>query len=142
MPPSPPLLDCLVRVLRDLRQQYDQSAREIGLTLARARVLTTLLNHEGATQAELASLIGIEAPTLKRHIEALEAEGYLERRALPGDSRKRAIYPTDRARNASTAQYVQKLRLELMEGISEDEQRIACDVLERIARNAANLRQG
>jgi MarR family transcriptional regulator for hemolysin len=135
----PPLLGALLRVVRDLRAQYDESAREIGLTLARARVLTALLPLEHATQAELAAAIGIEPPTLKRHIDALEAEGYLERRAHPGDVRKRAIYLTERARNAKTVLLVQRLRSDLLEGISEEEQNIVCDVLDRITKNAGKL---
>ena len=136
-----PLLEALFNVVRDLRAQYDENAREIGLTLARARVLTALLRVEPATQAELAAAIGIEPPTLKRHIDALEAEGYLERRAHPGDVRKRAIYLTDRARNAKTVLFVQRLRSDLLEGISEEEQRIVCDILDRISQNAEKLKK-
>src|SRR5690606_7834892 len=136
-----PLLESLFNVVRDLRAQYDENAREIGLTLSRARVLTALLRVEPATQAELAAAIGIEPPTLKRHIDALEAEGYLERRAHPGDVRKRAIYLTDRARNAKTVLFVQRLRSDLLKGISEEEQRIVCDILDRISQNAEKLKK-
>lgn len=139
MLPNPPLLETLFSVVRDLRAQYDETARESGLTLARARVLIALLRLEGATQAELAQEIGIEPPTLKRHIDALEAEGYVERRAHPGDVRKRALFPTERARNAKTVLLVQRLRSDLLIGISPEEQAIACDILDRIGKNAAKL---
>lgn len=139
--PAPAILEALYRVVRDMRAQYDHNALEVGLTLARARVLMALLRKDGVTQAKLAHDIGIEAPTLKRHLDGLETEGYLERRALEGDTRKRALFLTERAHNAETLRFVQRLRSDLLIGISEEEQAVVCNVLERIQRNAANLAQ-
>ena len=66
-------LDVLLHLMRDLRRSYDRQAQAVGLTLSRARALTMLARHEGATQAELAALLDIEPPTLKRQIDALES---------------------------------------------------------------------
>lgn len=133
------LLEALLRVMRDLRLQYDAAAREVGLTLARARVVSRLARMEGATQAELAAALEIEAPTLKRQIEALERDGFIERRALEGDARKRALFLTDRARAARTTRFLEEIRTDLMQGIGEEEQALVRGVLERIAENAARL---
>ena len=66
MPQESPILDTLLRVMRTLRRSYDRRARDVGLTLSRARALTTLAHHDGITQTELAAELAIEAPTLKR----------------------------------------------------------------------------
>ena len=73
MPQESPILDTLLRVMRTLRRSYDRRARDVGLTLSRARALTTLAHHDGITQTELAAELAIEAPTLKRQIDALAA---------------------------------------------------------------------
>ncbi|WP_126976091.1 MarR family winged helix-turn-helix transcriptional regulator [Frigidibacter oleivorans] len=135
-----PLLDALLQVLRELRRQYDTTAAEMGLTMSRARVLTTLARMEGATQAELAQELGIEAPTLKRQIDALDQDGFIERRGLDGDARKRALFLTDRGRSAEVTRFVERIRAEVLADISDEDQERTRQVLERIARNAARLR--
>lgn len=133
------MLDTLLRVMRDFRVHYDAHARQIGLTMSRARALSILARMEGATQSELAEEIGIEAPTLKRQIDALEEAGYIERRPHPGDVRKKALHLTDRARAVPTTRYVDRVRAELLQGISPEEQALVCDVLARLTRNLSGL---
>jgi MarR family transcriptional regulator for hemolysin len=133
------LLEALLRVMREIRSQYDSSARAVGLTLARARVVTTLARMEGATQAELAGALEIEPPTLKRQLEALERDGFIERRPVGTDARKRALFLTPRARAARTTRFIENVRAELMEGVSPEEQAVVRRVLERIADNCEKL---
>ena len=133
------LLEALLRVMREIRSQYDSSARAVGLTLARARVVTTLARMEGATQAELAGALEIEPPTLKRQLEALERDGCIERRPIGTDARKRALFLTPRARAARTTRFIENVRAELMEGVSPGEQAVVRRVLERIADNCEKL---
>ncbi len=132
-------VDALFRVIRELRRHYDASAQEVGLTLSRARVVTTLAKMEGATQAELALTIGIEAPTLKRQIDALERDGFVERRGLDGDARKRALFLTDKARSSPISHFVDEIRADVLAGISREDQARVSDILGRIADNAAGL---
>ncbi|WP_299842849.1 MarR family transcriptional regulator [uncultured Paracoccus sp.] len=136
---SSPLLNSLFRAMRELRLHYDQSAVEVGLTMSRARVITALARMEGATQAELAADLGIEAPTLKRQIDALEEQGFLERRGMEGDARKRALFLTVKGRSARISLFMDRIRDEVLEGVSPEEQVQLAVVLERIAENAAKL---
>ena len=136
---SSPLLNSLFRTMRELRQHYDQNAVEIGLTLSRARVISTLARMDGTTQSELAAALGIEAPTLKRQIDALEAQGFIERRGMEGDARKRALFLTDKGRSAKISRFMDKIRDEMLEGIPSEQQAQLGAALERIADNAAKL---
>ncbi|KGB81737.1 MarR family transcriptional regulator [Rhodovulum sp. NI22] len=133
------LIDALFRVMRELRRHYDLNAQAMGLTMARARVVSTLAKMEGATQSELATAIGIEAPTLKRQIDALEAGGFLERRGLDDDARKRALFLTEKARSSRISNFDGTVRTEILDGISPQEQQLIRAALERIADNAAGL---
>lgn len=133
------LLEALLRVIKELRRDYDGRVREMGLSFSRARVLSALSRREGATQAELADLMGIEAPSLKRHLDALEKDGLVERRSIDGDARKRALFLSGHARDAAVTGYIEKLRRQLLAGIDPAEQAQVRAVLERIADNAARL---
>jgi len=133
------VLDALLRVIRELRRHYDASAREVGLTMSRARVLSTLVRMEGATQAELATELEIEAPTLKRQVDALCEAGLIERRAMDGDARKRALFLTPAARQIRVVHFIQAARADLLTGISAEDQAVTLSVLQRIEQNAANL---
>ncbi|MBE2275325.1 MAG: MarR family transcriptional regulator [Rhodobacteraceae bacterium] len=136
-----PLVDSLIRAMRELRRHYDQSATKLGLTMSRARVITTLARHEGLTQAELAAALAIEAPTLKRQIDALEAQGLVERRGMDGDARKRALFLTESGRSLRIGPFMQKAREQLFDGIPAEEQARLAVALNRIADNAAGLNQ-
>lgn len=139
MEPRPPTLDLLLYVMRELRRNYDVRAEELGLTLARTRVLTSLSNMEGATQAELAQDLGIEAPTLKRQIDGLEKLGFIERRGMDGDARKRALFLTDKARSAGISRFVRAVRAELFEGITPEDLAATDRALQRMAVNTARI---
>ncbi|MDN5568675.1 MAG: MarR family transcriptional regulator, partial [Paracoccus sp. (in: a-proteobacteria)] len=91
MSSSHEILDVILHLMRDLRRSYDRRAQNMGLTLSRAKALTTLARNEGITQTELAADLAIEAPTLKRQIDALVADGFIQRRPLKSDARKNAL---------------------------------------------------
>ncbi|MFD1881378.1 MarR family winged helix-turn-helix transcriptional regulator [Paracoccus pacificus] len=129
----------LLRAMRELRRHYDQSATELGLTMSRARVITTLSQKEGVTQAELAAALEIEAPTLKRQIDALEAAGFIERRGMDDDARKRALFLTEKSRASRIGKFMLDTRVQVLDGISEEDQSRLAAVLDRIAENAARL---
>lgn len=139
MTDSTPLVLTLFRLLKELRRNYDDEVRELGLSFSRARVLSALTRHTGSTQAELAAAMGIEPPSLKRQLDLLEAEGLVERRGLDGDARKRALFLTPRAQALPITRYMDNIREKLVEGLSPVEQAQLLDALERVADNATRM---
>ena len=135
------VLDVLLVLMRELRRNYDARAQAMGLTMARARALSTLSIMEGETQAALAAKLDIEAPTLKRQIDALESLGFVERRPLEGDARKNALFLTQQGRDTGVVEFTRRVRAELLDGISQQDQDHACEILERISGNVARLSQ-
>lgn len=133
------LIDALTGVVRELRRSYDATAAELGLTFSRTRILTALIRHEGVTQADLVQTLGVEAPTLKRQIDALERGGFVERRSLDNDARKRALFPTEKTRSSKLTSFVAATRSELVKGVTPEEALLVSDVLARMTVNAAGL---
>lgn len=139
MPQSPHFFDTLLHLMRLLRRSYDARAEAVGLTLSRARALTTLSRMDGATQSELAAALDIEAPTLKRQIDALEGAGFVERRPAEGDARKNALFLTIRGRDNEIVEFTHRMRADLIAGIPPADLAVAQSVMDRITANIARL---
>ena len=77
---------------RLVRKRFDMRANALGLTRAQWRVLARLRRREGINQKELADILEIENITLTRHIDRLEAKGWVERPRDPSDRRAWNLY--------------------------------------------------
>lgn len=82
---------------RTLRREFDRRTRSVGLSRAKWSVLAHLSRNEGIRQAGLAEILDISPITLTRHLDRLEKEGLVERRADPEDRRAYRLYLTDAA---------------------------------------------
>ena len=127
----------LAAVNRKLRTLVDERARDMGLTLARARLLMELAKRDGPIQSDLAGLLDIEQPTLVRLLDGLERNGMIERRAVEGDRRARRVFLTEaaRAQAQDILDFLAELRAGILQGIERDELEAALDVLRRTSRN-------
>ena len=84
-------------VARLLRTEFDRRVRRLGITRAQWLVLTRLHRRPGASHSELAEMMEVEKATAGRMIDRLEANGWVERRAQPGDRRVKRVYLTAEA---------------------------------------------
>ena len=127
----------LAAVNRKLRALVDDRARDMGLTLSRARLLMELAREDGPIQSDLAGLLDIEQPTLVRLLDGLERNGMIERRAVEGDRRARRVFLTEaaRAQAQDILDFLAELRAGILQGIERDELEAALDVLRRTSRN-------
>lgn len=130
-------VDELTKVNRKLRTMFDNRVKTRGLTLSRARLLMHLGKGDGATQAELASALEVEQPSMVSLIDALEKKGLVERRAVEGDRRAKGIFLTKAARREAEAilEFADELRGQILQGIEEEDLAVAMRVLSKIARN-------
>ena len=129
----------LAAVNRKLRALVDDRARDMGLTLSRARLLMELAREDGPIQSDLAGLLDIEQPTLVRLLDGLERNGMIERRAVEGDRRARRVFLTEtaRAQAQDILDFLAALRAGILQGIAPEELEAALDVLRRTSRNIA-----
>ncbi|WP_347267360.1 MarR family transcriptional regulator [Paracoccus sp. (in: a-proteobacteria)] len=135
----PGLLESVLDLTRALRASFDRRGGRHGLTFARARLLTTIARHPGVSQARLAALLEIETPTLKRLLDALEAQGLAERRPTPGDARKHAIHLTAAAQIPPLLGFRAEAERALAAGIPPDDLETTRRTLARMAQNAAGM---
>jgi MarR family transcriptional regulator for hemolysin len=79
-------------IARLLREQFNEAAQSVGLTLAQARTLLHLARNEGISQVSLAQILEVQPITLLRQIDKLEQAGLVERRANPSDRRAQQLF--------------------------------------------------
>lgn len=126
---------------RLVRKRFDERARSLGLTRAQWRVLARLRRREGINQKELAELLEIETITLARHIDRLEAKGWVERRPDPSDRRAWRLYLNPEVQPVlnQLRRMSEKTRGEALKGISKEDSERLIDLLLKIKGNMLAL---
>ena len=83
-------------VSRLIKRRFDRRARQVGLPLTRQQgaVVVYIAGHEGVSQAEVATWLGVEPIALVRMLDKLHEEGLVERRGHPTDRRVRTLWLT------------------------------------------------
>jgi DNA-binding MarR family transcriptional regulator len=104
--PPTPLADlmgaALIGLMREHRAAVARELAPLGLHVGQEMLLDALVRVEGATQADLARAMGIEAPTVTKMLQRLDGSGLLERRPDPADRRLIRVWPTAHARKLHT----------------------------------------
>ena len=131
----------LKEVSRRYVNRFEVRAAEIPLNLAQAKALVRLEKNEGVSQARLAELAEVDAMTMVRILDRMEAEGLLERRPDPADRRARCLYLTAKARPILNEiwRLSDEIRAEIFAGVGKDERERFMGVLERLYANISQL---
>ena len=108
---------------RLLRRVFDRRAAGLGLTRAQWLALSRIGRAEGLTQSELASDLDLEPIAVGRVVDRLEAAGFIERRADPGDRRcwRLHLAPKSDEVMAGMKQIAATLRDDVLEGVDADD---------------------
>jgi MarR family transcriptional regulator for hemolysin len=97
-----PLGKSLANTFKALREYMDARMAEHGGSMATWLVLHHAFEAPDLSQSHLAARLDIEAPTLVRHLDRLEADGLLERRRDGNDRRVTRVRLTAAGRSAET----------------------------------------
>jgi MarR family transcriptional regulator for hemolysin len=124
---------------RAWRLRLDERLKPMGLSQAKWRTLIHLSVAPGPlTQAEIASHLGIEEPTLVTLLHRLEGDRWVSRKSAAHDRRCKTVHLAPRAQRVieqiSAAAF--KLRHELLDDISPSELRTCMRVLQSIRQRA------
>src|ERR1700742_3146186 len=87
----------LWEVSRQYVHRFEMRAGEISLNLSQAKALVRLERNEGVSQIRLAELADVDATTMVRILDRMEADGLLERRPDRADRRARSLFMTPKA---------------------------------------------
>ena len=121
-------------VARTLRTRFDRWARTYGLTRAQGVILARLHRQPGLSQIEMADICEVEAITVGRLVDRLEARGLIERRPDPNDRRINRLHllPAAESIIAKIEVYRDELNTYLLDGVTAKEREIALNLLLRM----------
>ena len=128
----------LAHMSRGWRAELDRRLAGLNLSQARWLVLLHLARFDEApTQRELAQSVGVEGPTLARLLDSLEAQGLVKRQAVLEDRRAKKIVLCAPAKPLieQIETIANALRVELFEGVDEEDLRVCMRVHARILGN-------
>jgi MarR family transcriptional regulator for hemolysin len=136
------LIEDISAFTRKLKATFASIVREHNMTLPRARVFFTLNRKDGINQRELAERLELETPTLVRILDAMEGQGFLERRVAGSDRRAKEIYMTEAGRSvaAEVEDLAADLRASVVAGIAESDLKTALNVIRAMQANLAAVR--
>jgi MarR family transcriptional regulator, transcriptional regulator for hemolysin len=109
-------------VSRLRRTVVDKALRPLGVTRSQWWVLSSLSRYsrEGMMQSELSRSMDVGKVTLGGLVDRLQAGGYVERRAVPGDRRAKCVVMTAKGTRllAHIERVARVVNTEIMTGIS------------------------
>jgi MarR family transcriptional regulator for hemolysin len=88
----------LANTAKTVSRAFNAALAEAGGSLPIWLILTSLRGEQWRTQLQLARSLGIEGPTLTRHLDGMERAGLVERRRDPNDRRAVQVELTDAGR--------------------------------------------
>lgn len=122
----------LVIVARRWRNRLDERLKSIGMSQARWAALYWLdQSPAGLSQTALAERAGVEAPSLVRLIDLLEAQGLVVRRVSEKDRRSKLVQLTPAAGPviAEIVAVSDQLRREVMKDVSREDMTVMLRLL-------------
>jgi MarR family transcriptional regulator for hemolysin len=136
------LVEDLAAFNRKLRAVFDKIVRERNMTLPRARVFFTLNKKDGINQRELAERLELETPTLVRILDAMEGQGFVERRVAGSDRRAKEIYITETGKVVAGEidDIAVKVRAQVIAGIPENDLKTTLEVIRAMQANLQGIR--
>ncbi|EJL50270.1 MULTISPECIES: MarR family transcriptional regulator [Rhizobium] len=136
------LIEDLAAFNRKLRAVFDKIVRERNMTLPRARVFFTLNKKDGINQRELAERLELETPTLVRILDAMEGQGFVQRRVAGSDRRAKEIYITETGKVVAGEidDIAVKVRAQVIAGIPENDLKTTLEVIRAMQANLQGIR--
>jgi DNA-binding MarR family transcriptional regulator len=118
-----------------LVELLDLGAREYGMSYARGRVVAALHVSGPVLMRALSQAVGVSPRTITGLVDALETDGWVERRPHPTDRRATivALTPAAETAFAKLLRGYLGLAADLLSGIPEDDQRRALGVIDHIS---------
>jgi MarR family transcriptional regulator for hemolysin len=138
-PERPPIGLQLANTAKSVSRAFNAALAEAGGSLPIWLILTSLRGEQWRTQLELARSLGIEGPTLTRHLDGMERAGLVERRRDPKDRRAVRVELTDagRAVHSRLRKNVVDFDERLRAGLSAEEIDQVRAVLARLEHNVS-----
>ena len=116
--------------------------RKCGLSSGQWKVIGALAIQNGLTQSKIAEMVFVEAPTLVPILDKMEKNGWIERRADPGDRRNNVVFLTKKSEGTlveSVIDAVLNIRKIITKDIISSDLEVTKKTLKQIMENAESF---
>jgi MarR family transcriptional regulator, transcriptional regulator for hemolysin len=129
-------------VTRLYKRRFEQRSAQLSLTLPQCKTLSLLARNEGISQRQLADLADIDAMSIVRILDRMEADGWVERRADTLDRRARRLALTAKARPLldQILEMAAITRTEVLDGLEGKQRDLLVALLEKCHTNLQGLK--
>ena len=136
-PDSPPIGLQLATTSKLVGRAFNRALGESGGSVPVWLILNSLKGERWRTQQDLARAVGIEGPTLTRHVDAMERDGLVTRHRDTGDRRAVRVELTEagEALHAELLRAVIAFNRRLRRGLAEHDIAQLRELLDRLAAN-------
>ena len=136
-PDSPPIGLQLATTSKLVGRAFNHALGESGGSVPVWQILNSLKGERWRTQQDLARAVGIEGPTLTRHVDAMERDGLVTRHRDTGDRRAVRVELTEagEALHAELLRAVIAFNRRLRRGLAEHDIAQLRELLDRLAAN-------
>lgn len=126
---------------RLIKKVFNRRVKELDITRSQWAVLWRLSCANGMSQAELAEQAEIEQPSLVRHVDNLEQQGWITRKRDMNDRRINRIHltPKGEALMEEAWQHGYDIREEYSKGLSETELEQLRVLLAKVKENLSRM---
>ncbi|HVG88843.1 MAG TPA: MarR family transcriptional regulator [Gaiellales bacterium] len=136
-PDGPPIGLHLATTSKQVGRAFNRALGESGGSVPVWLILSSLKGERWRTQQDLARAVGIEGPTLTRHVDAMEHDGLVTRHRDTGDRRAVRVELTEagEALHAELLRAVIAFNRRLRRGLAEHDIAQLRELLDRLAAN-------
>jgi len=134
----------LTVIARHLRNRFDQSVSNLGVTRSQWTLIAVVSSRPGLTQRTIAEVLEVSEAAAGRLVDRLCAEGLLERKPRCDDRRAYSVYLTEAAAPylATLSTIARRLEDEAYCGLREDQLEMLEELLSLVYRNVAARSDG
>jgi MarR family transcriptional regulator, organic hydroperoxide resistance regulator len=134
----------IIQVARAHRATALTHLSKLGLHPGQEIILMQLLRQDGQSQTQLAELLGVQAPTVTKMLQRLEAGDFVERRPSSQDNRVTLVYLSAKGRSLEEPLQESWATLEQQtgQGLSNAEHDTLVKLLERLRSNLVGEADG
>ena len=136
-PDGPPIGLHLATTSKQVGRAFNRALGESGGSVPVWLILSSLKGERWRTQQDLARAVGIEGPTLTRHVDAMERDGLVTRHRDTGDRRAVRVELTEagEALHAELLRAVIAFNRRLRRGLAKHDIAQLRELLDRLAAN-------
>ncbi|MDY8108348.1 MarR family transcriptional regulator [Fulvimarina sp. 2208YS6-2-32] len=138
------LIGQLTLTSRAVRVESGRELAALGLHAGQDTVLSAICESEGISLKDLAVKLGVRPPTVTKTIARLGAQGFVEKRASPDNTRQSLAYLTVEGRMVARELKAvrKKIRKIGQDGLSKDEQKLLVKLLRKVEGNFGGATKG